>query len=629
MQYADSQLGRAQQPPASTHAAIDKTSVLHIRLPLVLIALAALIAFAGFIGWMFGVDRMREPIEGSFSMRLSTSWLLMIISAVISLRVGYPEDRSCQVFADYLATGLAMTSAAIFAFFAAMLTFTNSDLSSYYREDFRDPPSIIAASCFTLLSLSLLPHKLSDVQGNFVKIALTSMSTFIAISAVIGYAAAIPTLYQVADLPGVSVNTAIALSFVSIAALLHVLAPVDWRSIGFSNIPHDRVILFFALISGLTLVEFVWVLHLVAGVARPELELLMAIVFVTSGVWALKQLANRIVERREWKKAQQQIAQHELLFRSIFDSVAVGFAVSDLNLRRVKVNSVLCKMLGRSESELVGSIIWDLTNQEDIQEGCAMIDKLLEGTISSYERKKRMLRKDGSDFWVKTTVSMVRDQNGNPASLISVFEDIQAQVDFAQKQQLLSNEINHRVKNTLAIVQGMARELALQSDSAVEFSAALQDRLQSLARSHDMLIDKNWGWLPLSALLNNKILKVFSPFQDRITCNSDEVILTPQNAITLNLILHELMTNAIKHGSLSTDLGIVRISTQCSTVDGDQWLTLYWNEVGGPIVRPPQRLGFGSFMLDRGVRMGLGGQANLAFDPCGFSCEIKMPLFGK
>jgi PAS domain S-box-containing protein len=293
------------------------------------------------------------------------------------------------------------------------------------------------------------------------------------------------------------------------------------------------------------------------------------------------------------------------------------------------VNAVLCEMLGRSESELLGATIWEITNPEDIAEGRGMIEKLLKGSISSYERKKRMLRKDGTDLWVKTTVSLVRDQTGSPASLVTVFEDIHAQIDFAQKQQLLSNEINHRVKNILAIVQGMARELALQADSTLAFSVALQDRLHSLARSHDMLTSRNWESLPLRTLLSNKILKVFSPFRERITCDCDDLELTPQNAITLNLVLHELMTNAIKHGSLSTGFGVVRISAQTSTIDGERWLTMYWNEAGGPPVQEPEKLGFGSFILDRGVRMGLGGQAIVSFDPCGFSCEIRMPLFDK
>jgi len=202
---------------------------------------------------------------------------------------------------------------------------------------------------------------------------------------------------------------------------------------------------------------------------------------------------------------------------------------------------------------------------------------------------------------------------------------------------LLINELNHRVKNTLATVQSLASQsfsrLGAQGDDDVENAvlaarSAFEARLFALARGHDVLTRENWE----GANLSDIVREACAPFrmqvegEGRIAVQGEELRITPAMALSLSMAIHELCTNALKYGALTTSTGGVRISW--ATVAGPEGarLVFRWEEHGGPPVSPPRRTGFGSRMIEKGLARELDGSATIAYEPAGVVCTIDVPL---
>jgi len=192
------------------------------------------------------------------------------------------------------------------------------------------------------------------------------------------------------------------------------------------------------------------------------------------------------------------------------------------------------------------------------------------------------------------------------------------------RQDLLINELNHRVKNTLATVQSIAAQsLGPQADVG-QAKAALTARIIALARAHDVLTARTWQ----GAALREVVERAVEPFSDgaerhaRIHIDGPTVWLSPRAALAISMALHELGTNAVKYGALSVPTGEVSIAWTW----GDDRLNLVWTERGGPPVTPPTSRGFGSRMIERGLKTDLDGEARLIFAETGLVCEISARL---
>lgn len=190
-----------------------------------------------------------------------------------------------------------------------------------------------------------------------------------------------------------------------------------------------------------------------------------------------------------------------------------------------------------------------------------------------------------------------------------------------QHQLLLINELNHRVKNTLASVQGIAFQTLRGEVSLAEGRARFEARLMALSGAHNLLTEENWGGASLERVVSDSIEHLAGE-AGRFDIEGEPLRLAPRAALALAMALHELGTNAAKYGALSTDGGRVSISW---TQEGDG-LHLCWRESGGPPVEPPGRRGFGSRLIERGLAADLGGTATLDFDPSGLRCDIKASL---
>jgi two-component sensor histidine kinase len=200
------------------------------------------------------------------------------------------------------------------------------------------------------------------------------------------------------------------------------------------------------------------------------------------------------------------------------------------------------------------------------------------------------------------------------------------EVQAAEHQRLLIDELNHRVKNTLATVQSIATQTLRTAETTQDTKDALERRLLALSRAHDVLTRESWQ----GANLIDVVRRALEPYQvhgeRRLHITGPHVRLTPRMSLALAMALHELATNAVKYGALSNKSGSVEVSWQVQNGDAPPRLVLRWEEAGGPPVVAPRRRGFGSRLIERSLASDLGGEVEIAFAPTGVVCTVNAPV---
>jgi two-component sensor histidine kinase len=196
------------------------------------------------------------------------------------------------------------------------------------------------------------------------------------------------------------------------------------------------------------------------------------------------------------------------------------------------------------------------------------------------------------------------------------------------RQQLLLNELNHRVKNTLATVQSLAGQTLKTASSPEDFRGAFEARLIALSAAHDLLTEDEWRGADLHDLLRTELLPYASRGDDgeSFVLRGPRIHLSPRSAVTLAMTFHELATNAAKHGALKLPSGKVSIFWLADEEGAVPTLCLKWHETGGPPCSKPAKKGFGSLLIERGGASELGGEVETDFAPEGFRCILTLPL---
>jgi two-component sensor histidine kinase len=212
------------------------------------------------------------------------------------------------------------------------------------------------------------------------------------------------------------------------------------------------------------------------------------------------------------------------------------------------------------------------------------------------------------------------DPDGGVSGIFVQGHDVTERQHYETRQQLLVGELNHRVKNTLAIVQSLAHQTFRRSASPEDAIAHYEGRLEALAIAHNLLTRESWA----SASIREVLDQTLTPFCQPQRCHLEgpDVRLPPQTAVGLTLAVHELATNAAKYGALSNETGEVSVFWNVSSGR----LNLVWREEGGPPVAPPQREGFGTRMIKRGLAAEFKGKVELRFDPAGVICHVSALL---
>lgn len=229
--------------------------------------------------------------------------------------------------------------------------------------------------------------------------------------------------------------------------------------------------------------------------------------------------------------------------------------------------------------------------------------------------------------WIATRGRVIeRDGDGKPTLIFGVNYDITERKLGDERQRLLLRELNHRVKNTLATVQALATQTVRHARQPSEFLEAFSARLQALGVAHSLLSDREWRGIGIRELVEIELKPFQAAGQSRMAISGADVLLSPDQAVGLGLILHELASNALQYGSLSVSSGKVDLDWRVQGRKGARRLLLAWRESGGPRVAPPERHGFGSILIRRSLAKVISSGVIHEFRPDGVVAEISIPL---
>jgi two-component sensor histidine kinase len=194
-----------------------------------------------------------------------------------------------------------------------------------------------------------------------------------------------------------------------------------------------------------------------------------------------------------------------------------------------------------------------------------------------------------------------------------------------EQQTTMVAELNHRVKNILAIVQSVAAQTVRSSSTLENFAGAFAGRLKALAVAHDVLTQTRWAGIGLSELLVAVLAPYRTPEDPRISIMGPAILLPARAVVPLSMALHEMTTNAAKYGALSKRCGHIGITWQVSG-DIEKSIELVWQEQGGPAVKAGASGGFGTTLIDHVIRHDIDGSTQIDFDPAGVRWTIAFPV---
>ena len=242
--------------------------------------------------------------------------------------------------------------------------------------------------------------------------------------------------------------------------------------------------------------------------------------------------------------------------------------------------------------------------------------------VRNFEEETRF--EDGTSRFLFGNATPLRDAAGNPCGAVAAFVDITDRKNAEAQRDLLVAELNHRVKNTLATVISIAQQSFSRNPNVDEARRSFDARIRALAQTHSRLAEANWSGVSFEAMLLDELAPYFREDGSNVRVSGPSVAFGAKGALTLGMALHELTTNAAKHGALSTKSGSVEVAWQVDPAD--RRLRIRWTETGGPTVRPPERSGFGRLLLERALASDLGGEVQLDFAASGLRCVIAIPF---
>ncbi|MBA3678484.1 MAG: PAS domain-containing protein [Sphingosinicella sp.] len=291
----------------------------------------------------------------------------------------------------------------------------------------------------------------------------------------------------------------------------------------------------------------------------------------------------------------------------------------------VYANKAYLKLTGWSRDEVLGESFNSLMARGASPEALKEIEKAVGGSHDD-DLEICYRRKDGSQFWASVSVSPVKDKQGEIVQHFASFVDLTSFKTEQATCKLLIDELNHRVKNTLATVQSIIRQ-GLRTSTDPLIREWIESRIFALSRSHNILSRENWKDAGLHDLIDASL----EPFAndgrvDRFNVEGVNLRLPPKSALALGIAIHELATNAFKYGALSTEIGKVSITWAIAPSPSGERLILHWREKNGPEVTPPTRKGFGSQVLERGLAHELDGEVQMDYPPTGVVCTINVPV---
>ena len=290
------------------------------------------------------------------------------------------------------------------------------------------------------------------------------------------------------------------------------------------------------------------------------------------------------------------------------------------------VNSAYAATLGASPTELTGSNLWSFVSTIDRTHVEAQVNRLTPAQ-PTLNIENRFETASGTRWILWRNHALLFDADGQWTEAQSTGIDITERKRMEEQRQLLIDELNHRVRNTLMVVQGMAYQSFKGSGVPPAALASFNARLHALAAAHTALSEANWVGAELAEVVRQGL--AICGNDPRVKAAGPAAALRPNTVVAMVLVLHELVTNAIKHGALSSHAGTVeitwRIVEPAAGRENRPWLELEWRERGAGLVVPPTSEGFGTKLITDSITRQLDGTVDMTFAPEGLTCRMSFP----
>lgn len=338
------------------------------------------------------------------------------------------------------------------------------------------------------------------------------------------------------------------------------------------------------------------------------------------GVRVVKDLTDR-------KLAEQRLQESEQRSRELLNALPVAVYTTDAAGRIIYYNEAAAAFSGRRPE--LGVDEWCVTWKLYWPDGTPLPHNECPMALALNENRELRgveavaERPDGTRRTFTPYPTLLRDSAGDVVGAINVLVDITDRKQADEEQKILIDELNHRVKNTLATVQSISMHTHRSTPDA--FVERFEDRLVALSKAHDLLTRRRWTGVGLGELLEQELTPYGDADQSRIVLDGPELPLPARTGLALSMVLHELATNAAKYGALSAEGGSVQVAWALEGEDRNI-LKLRWIESGGPKVETPNRRGFGHRLIERNIGRDLRGEVALQFEPSGLQCSIRFPL---
>lgn len=324
----------------------------------------------------------------------------------------------------------------------------------------------------------------------------------------------------------------------------------------------------------------------------------------------------------ERKRAEQALQISEARFRAAFEHSAVGMGEMSRDGRWISANERLCKITGFTPTQLLSKSMADILHPQDLDAQKALFEVMRAGGADSWHLEQRMLHANGSVVWIMSTFGCMRNASGGIDYFIVNVEDVSQQKALERRQQTLLQELVHRSKNMLAVIQSIVGRSLSGHRSFKEAREVLASRLQALSKTYDTVTDASFHGVLLDVVLRNEL----KSFAGRFHLDGPSVLLTDKATQTMALVAHELATNAVKYGALSAPEGQLNVSWSVSGHDTSGRIRFDWREVDGPPAQPPTRRGFGTTLITRVAGSDFDCKPETVYSETGFHYCFDAPL---
>lgn len=354
---------------------------------------------------------------------------------------------------------------------------------------------------------------------------------------------------------------------------------------------------------------------------------------IQGAINCFQDITARKAMETELLRSKEDLAESGRRMHALLDAMPAAIYTTDQDGRVNFFNQAAIRLAGHMPKlgETKWCVSWRLYRPDGTflpHEDCPMAVALKEGQ-PIMNAEIMVERPDGSRIPALAYPTPLRDGSGRLTGAVNMLVDIADRKQAEIRQKLLVDELNHRVKNTLASVQSIAALTARHAPDLGTFVGNFEARLRALAKAHDLLTQRHWE----GANLEDIVAEVLAPYaalegnRIRIRVQGGIVTLPPRLAVSLTMILHELATNANKYGGLSNASGELALRWQVAARSGPPHrLELEWVEQAGQNITPPKKRGFGTRIIERTIVADLGGELDLRFEPSGLFCRFRVPL---